>query len=57
MTILLEWVEFQKIVSRLAPVVAKVINLLSIRFFKCNALASFRWNSLNFIDDSLCFVC
>ena len=49
--LLLEWVEFQKIVPRRAPVVAKVINLLSIGFFKCDALASFRRNSLNFIDD------
>ncbi|KAG4091366.1 hypothetical protein H8356DRAFT_1430411 [Neocallimastix lanati (nom. inval.)] len=24
--------------------------------FKCNALASFRWNSLNFIDESRCFL-
>ncbi|KAG4083250.1 hypothetical protein H8356DRAFT_1382087 [Neocallimastix lanati (nom. inval.)] len=26
-------------------------NLLNIWIFKCDALASFRWNSLNFIDD------
>jgi len=31
--LLLEWIEFQKIVPRLASVVVKVINLLSIGFF------------------------
>jgi len=49
--LLLKWVEFQKIVPSLAPVVAKATNLLNIWIFKCDALASFRWNSLNFIDD------
>jgi hypothetical protein len=36
--LLLKWVEFQKIVPRLAPVVAKVINLLSIGFLNAMLL-------------------
>ena len=39
--LLLEWVEFQKIVPRPAPVVTKISNLLNIGFFKYDALASF----------------
>jgi len=36
--LLLEWEGFQKIVPRLAPVVAKVINLLSIEFLNAMLL-------------------
>jgi len=36
--LLLEWVEYQKIVLRLNPVVEKVINLLSIGFLNAMLL-------------------
>jgi hypothetical protein len=36
--LLLEWIEFQKIVPRLAPVVVKIINLLNIGFFNAMLL-------------------
>jgi len=49
--LLLEWVEFQKIVPRLVPVVGKVISRFKHWIFKFDALAFFRWNFLNFIDD------
>ena len=50
----MEWVEFQKIVLRLAPVVVKDNQSFEHWIFKCDALASFRWNSLNFINDLSC---
>jgi len=49
--LLLEQVEFQKIVPRLVPVCGEDNQFFEHWIFKFDTLASFRWNSLNFIDD------
>jgi len=48
--LLLEWVEFQNC-PKTYPCCGEGNQTFEHWIFKCDALASFRWNSLNFIDD------
>ena len=49
--LLLEWVEFQENCPMTYPCCGEGNQSFEHWIFKCDALASFRWNSLNFIDD------